>query len=461
MALSRRSFLWKSGVISVGFSGLSRFVRASSDQTMAQGYGPLLRDPERIFDLPEGFSYRVLSKVGDEMDDGLLVPGSPDGMAAFPGKDGRVILVRNHELSPASINLSPYGTGNERLGKIDQSRIYDMGDGKLPGIGGTTNIVYNPADGVVEKQFLSLGGTVRNCAGGPTPWGTWITCEETNHLKGEFFQRDHGYNFEVPASSEVGMVEPVALKAMGRFRHEAIAVEPKSGVIYETEDMWDSLIYRFLPDVKGQPAKGGKLQALMITGQPGRDTRNWSEDGAPNFEAGVEYEVEWVDLDEVEAPKDDLRYRGRERGAAVFARGEGMWFGDDELYFACTNGGEIRMGQVFRYKPSPYEGTEREAEVPGRLSLFLESKDKHTLKNCDNLTLASNGDIYIAEDADAPCKIVGVTPEGQCFDFASNRYSDSELAGVCFSPDGSVLFVNIQTGGLTLAITGPWKHPVG
>lgn len=456
---SRRTFLKRAGVLSIGFAGLSRFVRAETLLQPAFGYGPLIPDPKGIFDLPQGFAYRILSRVGDEMDDGLLLPGQPDGMAAFPAPDGRVVLVRNHELSPKAINKSAFGLKNERLDRVNKSHVYDLRDGLLPSLGGTTNLVYNPKTGEVEKQFLSLAGTELNCAGGPTPWGTWVSCEESNMVQNEFYQRNHGFNFEVPATPEPGLVDPVPLKAMGRFRHEAIAVEPVSGVVYQTEDMWDSLIYRFVPDVKGKLAEGGRLQALSIKGSGPVDTRNWGEEGAPEFSQGLDHAVEWVDLDDVEAPKDDLRYRGREKGGAVFARGEGMWYENGELYFACTNGGPLRTGQVFRYLPSPFEGTSRESEAPGRLQLFVESSDKEILQNCDNLTVAPTGDLYLAEDVkDDNCRLIGVTPQGQCFTFGSNPYNTAELAGVCFSPDGSTMFVNIQGSGLTLAITGPWKR---
>ncbi|MCH2156416.1 MAG: DUF839 domain-containing protein [Opitutales bacterium] len=452
---SRRSFLKQSGYLSLGFLGLNRLVHGNLRSTSG-GYGPLVKDPNGIFDLPKGFSYKVISRVGNEMSDGLLVPGDPDGMAAFSARDGRVILVRNHELKANQLDVSPFGKENELLDQIDPSAFYDIADGKQPQIGGTTTIVYNPMTGKVEREFLSLTGTENNCAGGPTPWGSWITCEEATTRADTHFKFDHGYNFEVPATTDIKLADPIPLKDMGRFRHEAIAVEPKSGVIYQTEDTWDGLIYRFICNIPGKPAAGGRLQALVITGHEGWDTRNWAETGAQAFPHNKFFNVEWVDMDDVTSPKNDLRYRGNKMGAAVFARGEGIWYGNGEVYWACTNGGKIKMGQIFRYIPSPFEGTAREEEQPARLELFLESEDKEILKNADNLTVTSWGDLYIAEDSEAPCKLVGVTPEGECFDFAANNYNKSELAGVCFSPDEQIMFVNIQLTGLTLAISGPW-----
>ena len=443
--------------ISLGFLGLGR-LNAGVNSRPVKGYGPLVKDPHGIFDLPKDFSYRVISKIGETMDDGLIVPGDPDGMAPFGLKDGRVAIIRNHELVNNQLDASPFGKTNELFGKLTPDKVYDIADGKMPSIGGTTTLIYNPITGKTDSQFLSLAGTENNCAGGPTPWGSWISCEETSQKADAHYKKDHGYNFEVPLTTSPALADPIPLKEMGRFNHEAIAVDPKSGIVYQTEDRWDGLIYRYIPNEPGKLQKGGKLQALAIKDAPSCDTRNWGEDGAPSFPKNKALTVSWIDIEDHESPEDNLRYQGRKKGAAVFARGEGMWYGDGHIYFACTNGGPIKMGQIFKYTPSPAEGTSREIEQSGSVELFVESEDKDVLKNCDNLCVAPWGDLYIAEDSEAPCKLVGVTPEGGLFDFAANSYNSSELAGCCFSPSGNELFVNIQVSGLTLAITGPWHH---
>jgi secreted PhoX family phosphatase len=305
----------------------------------------------------------------------------------------------------------------------------------------------------VEKEYLSLAGTVRNCAGGPTPWGSWLTCEETTVRADDVLERDHGYVFEVPASETYSLAVPVPLKGMGRFNHEAVAVDPKTGIVYLTEDDSEGLIYRFIPTTKGKLSRGGKLQTLGLTEMPSADTRNWTEN---LITQGKAYPVRWIDIDDVESPDNDLRFRGFSKGAARFARGEGMWYGKNNIYFACTNGGKIKSGQVFRYIPGPYEGTTREKESPGKLELFVEPNDKEIFKNCDNLTVAPSGDVILCEDHDHPF-IVGITLKGEYYKIAENTGYESEFAGGVFSPDGKTFFVNIQHVGLTVAIEGPWR----
>ena len=137
----------------------------------------------------------------------------------------------------------------------------------------------------------------------------------------------------------------------------------------------------------------------------------------------------WIDIDNVESPNDDLRFQGWGKGAARFTRGEGMWYGNDAVYFACTNGGRGQHGQIWEYVPSPFEGTSEEEKDPGRLELFVEPDDKAVIDRADNLVVAPWGDIYICEDGSEGDNLVGVTPEGEIFRFAENNYSTSELAG--------------------------------
>ena len=478
MPISRRQFLKSSVAVSIGFAGLHRHL-AWGNPALENSFGPLVRDPEGILDLPEGFSYRILSRAGDAMDDGLRVPGATDGMAAFPGPEGRVVLVRNHELRSGSREAGAFGDDNEALGKLPKEDLYDWGHGEMPGLGGTTTVVYNAQTGAVEREFLSLAGTAVNCAGGPTPWHSWVSCEETSQRIDEPIEKDHGYNFEVPATTKIRRAAPVPLKAMGRFRHEAIAVDPRSGIVYQTEDTGSSLlyndigssliysdfgssliysdtdyslIYRFIPDAPGK-LTAGRLQALAVIDHPSLDTRNWEKVLVRPSEPLA---VRWVDIENVESPDNDLRFQGSDgKGCARFGRGEGMWYGREAIYFACTNGGRKKKGQIFRYQPSPDEG-----KVPGMLELFVEPNDGDLVDNADNLTVSPFGDLIVCEDNDRARgnNLVGITPAGQIYRFGHNRMNESEFSGATFSPDGEVLFVNIQYPGTTLAIYGPWAQ---
>ncbi|MEL7117950.1 MAG: alkaline phosphatase PhoX [Bacteroidota bacterium] len=449
---SRRAFLKQSAVVSLGFLFLSK---CSSDvKNIEEAINiDMITDPNGYMDLPEGFSYKVISKAGNVMSDGFMVPGRADGMGAFEGPDGTVIIIRNHENSPGSPQDSPFGLENELFEKIDLQKLYDPGFSSEPALGGTTTIVYNEETGKVEREFLSLAGTTRNCAGGVTPWNSWLTCEEDTTKQSDKVEKDHGFVFEVPATLEPTIAAPTPLLEMGRFMHEAVCVDPKTGIVYQTEDRHDGLIYRFIPNAAGKLAEGGKLQALAIKNKKSFDTRNWEERTMELFD---KMPVEWIDIEDVLSPEDDLRLQGYEKGGTRFARGEGIWFGNGELFFACTNGGPEQFGQIFRYVPSPAEGTKAEADNPGTVDLFAESESKTILHNCDNLTIAPWGDVILCEDNGELNHIRGINKKGEIYNFGCNRSSRSEFAGLVFSPSGKTLFVNIQENGDTVAITGPW-----
>lgn len=451
--MQRRSFLKETTIASLGFLALSKCNQNLNSAPQAAKRLELIADPESYLDLPAGFNYNIISRQGTQMSDGFFVPGRPDGMGAFALDDNRVIIVRNHENSPTPIENSPFGQNNELLAQIGAEKVYDLGSGNIPGLGGTTTIIYNETEGVVEKEFLSLAGTYRNCAGGITPWNSWLTCEEDTTPKGEDVEKNHGYVFEVKAQEQAAIMDPQPIKAMGRFNHEAVAVDPKTGIVYQTEDQGDGLIYRYVPLEKGNLLAGGRLQVLAIKDQKSLDTRNWKEQ---IIQPNDPLAVEWLDIDQTESEADDLRHRGFALGAARFARGEGMWMGDGEVFFACTNGGPKLFGQVFRYQLSTHEGQENENEHPGLLELYVESEDKAVLHMCDNLTISPEGNIFLCEDNGEENRIHFINPDGQISLFAINRSSSSEFAGAVFSPSGKTLFVNIQENGDTIVITGPW-----
>ena len=234
------------------------------------------------------------------------------------------------------------------------------------------------------------------------------------------------------------MAKPIPLKAMGRFRHEAIATDPLTGFIYETEDRQNSCIYRFIPDRAGNLLAGGTLASLAIDDLPQVDT-------GVDFPVGEAKKVSWVQLEDVDPEHDTLRLEAQAKGAAIFRRGEGMCYANGEFYWTATNGGNAGVGQIFRYNP-------RQETV----ELFVESPGAGILDYPDNLTLAPFGDLIVCEDGWGEQFLVGITPEGEYYKFARNALNNSEFAGVCFSPNGKTMFVNIYNPGMTIAIWGKW-----
>lgn len=433
--LHRRQFLSATASAFAALSLSGCMTRGAMPSGFA-GYGPLVADPQGLLDLPEGFSYRLLSSLGEAMDDGGTVPDKADGMGCLPLPGGEIALVRNHELVPTD----------------DAGGAFAKGFGRHNGEfapGGTTTLVLDAATLRKKREFRSLGGTIRNCSGGVTPWGSWLTCEEAptgpGQRYGDGLEQNHGWTFEVPAGAP-GLVDPVPLKAMGRFNHEAACVDPATGLVYQTEDRDDSVLYRFAPKVPGDLAKGGQLQAMRIVGVP--DTRN--HDGA-RMPVGRRYAVEWFPLDNVEAPEDDLRQRAAAQGAALIARGEGIHMGTDELFICSTSGGAKKLGQVFKLIP----GRGGQAD---EIELFFESENEEQFNYGDNLTVGPNGHLIVCEDQYTDVvdnRLIGITPSGDPYVFGRLRLQ-TELAGGCFSPDGKWFFVNAYAPTRTVAITGPW-----
>jgi hypothetical protein len=455
--LNRRTFL-RRGALAGGALAMQGFAaRAALDAAglgaaarEAVGYGPLKpakarNTGESFLALPKGFEYNVLGKAGSAMSDGRPTPLRHDGMAAFDVR-GELRLVRNHEVNHRA------GTDGIAIG----ARPYDA----LAG-GGTTTLVIDPRKREVVRDFVSLSGTLVNCAGGPTPWGSWISCEETvlgtarerDAGGAEFggFARPHGYCFEVAAAAD-STVAPEPLRQMGRFVHEAIAVDPQTKIVYETEDRLTAGFYRFVPREPGRLAAGGRLQMLAVKGRPRYDTRAGQK-------AGAALEVAWVEIEQPDPPEAErdpsaVYKQGLAGGGATFTRLEGCWYGAGRVYFTSTNGGDKGLGQVWEYEP-------RGADA-GLLRLLFESPSEDVLRMPDNLCVSPRGGgLVICEDNGVLHHLRVLTPRGQLFDLARNvmpGFETREFAGATFSPDGQTLFVNIQTPGLTFAVWGPWEQ---
>jgi secreted PhoX family phosphatase len=318
----------------------------------------------------------------------------------------------------------------------------------------------------VHDEFISIGGTAVNCAGGPTPWGSWITCEETTVGPNQGYDRKHGYCFEVPASAD-DEVTPVALTAMGRFSHEAVAVDRIYGHVYETEDAGtDSGFYRFIPNDPSNLAAGGRLQMLAVAGRPQLNTTGIAVSGVPSASITpfVPMPAEWVDIDDadpdLEGGATKVFAQGLTKGGARFARLEGAWWGDNSVYFNATSGGRAQAGQVWQYRPLNANR--------GHLVLIFESPGEEVLDSPDNLCVSPRGGLVICEDGGGVQYLRGITEDGRIFDLAltTDPVNDTEFAGSCFSPDGRVLFFNQQGATSmsssdragTYALWGPWEN---
>lgn len=466
--MDRRTFIYSLAYGSVGIAtACSSFTRreelfaqkADLTKVTAAGYGELFPVPakntgETFLKLPKGFEYNVIGTQGSQLTDGRPTPTLHDGMATFKvGKELRI--VRNHEVT---------GGKKPRPGSaIGIENHYDETAG-----GGTTTLIVDPKTRTIVRDFVSLSGTLINCSGGPTPWGSWISCEETtlgpairtdsNGNKTGGFPKPHGYCFEVHASANTN-APAVPLKAMGRFEHEAVAVDRHSGVVYMTEDFATCGFYRFLPDRKKQLAAGGVLQMLAIKDKPQYDARTGQK-------LNTALEANWVTIDRPDPPETDedtlaVYKQGLAKGAATFARLEGCCADTHgRVYFSSTNGGDSKGGQIWKYEP-----TSKDA---GRLTLLFESTDRKVLDMPDNLCLMPKSNLlFVCEDSDyvgvggTPENLVRIlTPDGRIADFAENISTAApkgEFAGSTFSPDGKTFYVNIQQVGATFAIWGDFS----
>ncbi|ONH33497.1 alkaline phosphatase PhoX [Pseudofrankia asymbiotica] len=424
----------------------------------AVGLGPLVpAGPELA--LPRGFRYTSFGAAGTRMSDGLVTPVAHDGQALFAAGRDTIRILRNHEIDP---DLP--GVKQQSIGK---RAAYDRA---APA--GVTSSTYDLAAGRLRESFLVLNGTLENCNGSPTPWGSWLSCEETVDGIDAGYEKPHGYVFEVPSSAR-GPVEPVPLRAMGRFEHECAPIDPKTGIAYLTEDNGDpgDGLYRFLPDRLGRLAAGGRLQMLAVRGEPTYNTETGQQ-------VGENLPVTWVDIAhpdpaDAESFPGSVYSQGRARGGARFIGLEGAEWADGALTFVASESGDAGEGQVWRYRPTGRD--------TGVLTLLYESKDGKVLDQPDTITVGPHGGVLLCEDGDGEDEDSGdnylrlLTPAGRIVDIAKviapldlHHWSPedfpepgvvgaSELSGARFTADGHRLVINVQYPGLTCVITGPWS----
>jgi len=461
--ISRRNVLRAGAIGGLGIAiagSIEAIAGPAAAQAPVAGYGALVPDPAGLLALPPGFSYKLVAEAGVTLlESGHLTPSDADGTAVFSGPNG-FVLVNNHEIGGSE----PFGV------PALPGMTFD------PGARGGTTTIETDLHGNRVREYVSLAGTHNNCAGGRTPWGTWLTCEETEQRKNATFQQDHGWVFEVDAFDNEANQNPVPLKFLGRYAHEAVAVNPRNREIYLTEDAASplGLYFRWVPP---QSYRGGKGALRELALSPGGDTAGKLQAMyAYDDETGVLVEdlslitvpnthlkVRWIDVPDRLAVTTSVRKQFAAHGEITRSRKfEGQWWGDGGVYFVASfarhSDGSVNEhdGQVWFYDP--------ESETIVLKTIFGVNPDTSAEGNWDgpdNITVSPYGGVILAEDGEGLSHLVGVDKNGDPFPLARNEINESEFTGPTFTQCGRILFANIQDPGHVFAITGPWgrKNP--
>jgi uncharacterized protein len=454
--VSRRSLLRAGALGGLGIAVAGSFealAGPAAAQVPEAGYGALVPDPAGILSLPPGFSYKIVARAGETLlESGHPTPSDADGTGFFDHGNGWA-LVNNHEIGGSE----PFGVPNL------PGLSYD------PGARGGTTTIEVDRHGNRLREYVSLAGTHNNCAGGITPWNTWLTCEETEQKAGGVFQKNHGYVFEVDPFDRTANLDPVPLKFLGRFAHEAVAVHPHTSEIYLTEDAAGplGLWFRWSPPKHFKGKKGG-LRELALS--EGGDTAGQLQamsayDGDTHIlelsqatTPGTTYSVRWTDVPDRQGLTLSVRKQFTNDQVTRSRKFEGTWWGDGGIYvvasFARHSDGSANEhdGQIWFYDPK--------AETLTLTTIFGVNPDPAVEGNFDapdNITVSPYGGVIIAEDGEGLSHLVRVDSQGNASALARNEINESEFTGPTFSKDRRILFANIQDPGTVFAITGPWK----
>jgi uncharacterized protein len=465
-SMSRRNLLRTSAIGGLGIAiggSIEAIAGPAAAHAPEAGYGALVPDPAGLLALPPRFSYKVVAQAGVTLlESGEPTPSDADGTAFFPrlnghrehGHRGGGVLVNNHEIGGGE----PFGV------PALPGLTYDPG-----AHGGTTNIEVD-SDGNRVTEYVSLAGTHNNCAGGLTPWGTWLTCEETEQKATGAFLKDHGYVFEVDPFDRRANMNPVPLKFLGRFAHEAVAVNPRTSEIFLTEDAGspNGLYFRWTPPKHFKPGKGALRELALSQGGDTAGTleaMSCSLDGlhiadlSLATEPGTRYKVTWVDVPVRDGLAVSIRKQFTNDQITRSRKLEGQWWGDGGVYFVASfarhSDGSVNEhdGQVWFYDPRH--------ETITLTTIFGVNSDPTVEGNFDgpdNITVSPYGGVILAEDGEGLSHLVGVDEGGNAFAMARNELNDSEFTGPTFTGDGRILYANIQTPGIVFAIQGPWGH---
>jgi secreted PhoX family phosphatase len=468
--LSRRGFLSRSAVLGAGvvlagsvdglLSAPNGLAAPGPSGPAGAGYGPLLDDPAKRLALPKGFRYTVVSEAGvTTLESGEPSPTNSDGMGAFRGSAGGTVLVQNHEL-------------RDPLAEVELPVPHLPGFTYDPGAAGGTTTVHVDRDGRRIAERVSLAGTSTNCAGGVTPWQTWLTCEETEAKAGaDGMTKDHGYVFEVDPGDHARNRDPQPVRALGRFAHEAVAIDPRTSQMYLTEDAAEpnGLLYRWTPPASFRAGKGalrrlgptdGAYEAMACRDRSGAPV----DDLSRATEIGTVYAVSWTAVPDRDARDTSTRQQLQPPQVTRGRKLEGCWWGDGGAYvvtsFARGESPVPHDGQVWFHDP-------RAGTLTLRMRFGVNpdaDRDGTNYDGPDNITVSPWGGVIIAEDGEGVQHLLGATDRGEAFFFARNEVNDAEFTGPNFSADRKILFANIQgdgspgNPGYVFAITGPFRH---